>query len=306
MGKPIVTITGPTGIGKTALSMELARELDGEIVSADSRQIYIDLSIGTAKPSEQSLAAVPHHFINERRLDEPISAGEFANLAEARIDSIQRTPRTPIIVGGSTLYLHALQHGIADIPSVPDSVRQNLINRLRNEGGEALFRELETRDPGSARTMDATKTQRILRALEVLHGTGRPLSYYHAHTSPPRHEYLTFVLSMDRRRLYQRIERRVDAMLASGLKEEVEQLLARGIDASLPVLRTIGYQEIIGHLMGDYGHDEMVRLLKRNTRRYAKRQLTWFRRFEEYIWIDLDTTDADPTSIIMEKYRSIQ
>ena len=283
--KSILALTGPTAVGKTSLGIELAERADSEIVSVDSRQIYRELNIGTAKPSADELQRVPHHLIGERSLHEPVSAGQYALLAEDRIAEIISRNKKVILVGGSTLYLQALQHGLADIPEIDPDIRSKLVDRLRAEGSDALFRELESVDPEAAGTMDASKSQRIVRALEVYHGTGRPLSYYHQNPRQPRYRYETIVLEMDRVRLYERIERRVDIMLEEGLVDEVQGLLEAGFDPSIPVLRTIGYSEVIQYLQTQIDYTEMVRLIKRNTRRYAKRQMTWFRRFEEYKWM---------------------
>ena len=281
----ILTITGPTAIGKTALCIRLAEHFNAEIVSVDSRQIYRELDIGTAKPSPEERSRVRHHFIDERGLDDPISAGQFAKLAEDRIAEILSRDKTAIVTGGSTLYLHALQHGLANIPPVMPTVRDALQDRLVAEGSAALYRELEGLDPASAGTMDETKSQRIVRALEVYYGTGKTLSSFFDHQPPPRFSYTTFVLSMDRPALYDRIGSRVDEMLGAGLVEEVRMLMQTGFSPTLPVLRTIGYQEVIQYLQGVVDETEMIRLIKRNTRRYAKRQLTWFKRFQAYQWI---------------------
>lgn len=292
---PILTITGPTAAGKTSLSLAFANLLDGEIVSVDSRQIYKELEIGTAKPTREERAQAPHHFIDTYSIKDPISSGRYASLAEACIESIFERNKTPILVGGSTLYLHALQHGLAEIPDVDEETRQHIIQRLSSEGEEKLYKELEEIDPKVAATMDATKTQRLIRALEVYYGTGNPLSYYHEQKKAPRFTYRTAVLYMDRSRLYKRIDDRVDLMLEAGLVDEVGDLMGQDLDMALPVLKTIGYREVIEHLQGMYDYEEMVRLLKRNSRRYAKRQLTWFRRFPAYEWIDLE---APPQSVI--------
>ncbi|MFK7843897.1 MAG: tRNA (adenosine(37)-N6)-dimethylallyltransferase MiaA [Rhodothermales bacterium] len=293
---PIIAITGPTGVGKTTLSLALAKLLKGEIVSVDSRQIYKELNIGTAKPSPEELAEVPHHFISESSIQDPISSGQFAGLAEIRINEILQQGKVPILVGGSTLYLHALQHGMADIPEVDPEIRNSLEERLKKEGGEKLYQELIDVDPVVAGTMDPTKSQRLIRALEVYHGTGRPLSFFHAKTQPPRFKYKTAVLYLEREVLYNRIDLRIDEMLEEGLVDEVGQLMGMGLDMALPVLKTIGYREVIEHLQGEHDYDEMVRLLKRNSRRYAKRQFTWFRRFPEYNWIDKNA----PTEAVID------
>lgn len=283
--EPFIILTGPTAVGKTDLSLSLAEHLNAEIISADSRQIYQELTIGTAKPSDSELARVPHHFINERTLDQPFSAGAFAQEAHARIDDMLVRGRVPLIVGGSMLYLHALQFGMADIPPVDVSVRQQVEERLKHEGADALYAELLHVDPTFAKTLDPTKSQRLVRGLEVYHGTGRPLSAYFEEQAPPPYRFRTIVLHRERDILYDRINRRVDVMLEMGLTDEVQHILRAGFSQTLNPLRTIGYQEVIAHLNGAYDYREMVRLLKRNTRRYAKRQLTWFRRFPSFKWV---------------------
>ena len=218
----VPVITGPTAVGKTELSLRVAEQLQAEIISCDSRQVYRELNIGTATPPPYALERVRHHFIDERRLTESFSAGEFAREAETRIDAIREAGGRPLVVGGSTLYLYALQRGMAEIPPVPSSVRDGLRQRLGEEGSAALFDELRQVDPPTAARMDATKTQRLLRALEVYHASGKPLSYYHREARTlPRHRYRTVVLHLDRDRLYDRINRRVNEMLDEGLVAEV-------------------------------------------------------------------------------------
>lgn len=283
---PILVLTGPTAAGKTELSLALAEHLDAEIISADSRQIYRELSVGTAKPPEEVLRRLPHHFIDELSLPEVYSAGRFQEDACARISEIHARGRTAIVVGGSTLYIHALKHGLANIPEISSDVRERIMHRLRTEGAHALYGELVDVDAESARTMDPSKTQRLVRALEVFAATGRPLSSYHKEQAPPPFPFRTVVLNRDRHELYARINERVDQMLEHGLLEEVRRLRDHGFDRSLNPLRTIGYQEPLAYLEGEISRDEMVRLIKRNTRRYAKRQLTWFRRDPENVWLD--------------------
>lgn len=292
---------GPTAVGKTALGLALAERLGGEIVSADSRQVYRQLSIGTAKPSAEERARVPHHFIDELDVSEPFSAGRFAEAAAARIEQILDRGRVPLVVGGSTLYIEALLHGLADIPATSAATRAHLTRRLEREGAAALFRELQELDPTSAATMDATKTQRVVRALEVYRDTGRPLSSFHARRPAVRFPFAPVVLTRPREVLYQRIDRRVDRMLEAGLVEENRRLLGAGIPPSANPLRTIGYREPMAYLRGEIGYDEMVRRLKRNSRRYAKRQLTWFRRHDDYAWLDVepyDETDAAADALV--------
>ena len=287
---PFPILTGPTAVGKTALSLALAERLNAEIISADSRQVYRELTIGTAKPEPEELARVRHHFIDELDLGMPFSAGAFAAQANERIREILSRGRLPLIVGGSTLYLHALQFGLADVPPVDPDLRQRLETRLAEEGADVLYDELRRIDPASAGTLDPTKSSRLVRALEVYHGTGRPLSAYHAEQEPPPFTFAVTVLNRERKMLYARINQRVDQMLERGLLDEIRGLLERGVDPSLNALRTIGYQEPIAYLRGEIDYQEMVRLVKRNSRRYAKRQLTWMRRYPAFRWLPSDVS----------------
>ena len=286
----IIALIGPTAVGKSRLGVELAEQFEGEIISADSRQIYRQLTIGTAKPSFAELARIPHHFVDELDLTESFSAGQFADAATARIEHIVQRGYTPIVVGGSTLYVEALLHGLSDIPATSEATRAKLMQRLDEHGADTLFAELRAVDPESAASMDVTKTQRLVRALEVFYDTGRPLSWYHAQKPVPRFQFTPIVLNRPRQTLYERINERVDRMLEAGLIEENRGLLDSFTDTRSNPLRTIGYREPMAYLRGEVSYDEMVRLLKRNSRRYAKRQLTWFRRRGEYHWIDVEHT----------------
>ncbi len=291
MAEPLLPIIpaliGPTAVGKTEFGVALAEQINGEIISADSRQVYRQLTIGTAKPEAALLERVPHHFIDELDLDEPFSAGLFAQAATERMEEVLARGRRPIVVGGSTLYIEALLHGLSDIPATSMATRARLMARLDSEGETALYQALREVDPASAATMDETKSQRIVRALEVYIDTGRPLSSYHAQQPAARFRFAPHVLTRPREQLYDRINRRVDQMLADGLIEENRTLLARGELLAAKPLKTIGYREPLSYLRGELGYEEMVRLLKRNSRRYAKRQLTWFRRHAEYRWHDV-------------------
>ena len=177
MASPLLLLVGPTAVGKTSVSLPLAEEAGGEIVSVDSRQVYERIDVGTAKPSAGERERIPHHLIDERPLERELSAGAYAELAEERIAEVRSRSKTPLLVGGSTLYVKALKEGLADIPDVDEAVRDRLNERLVEEGAEVLFEELREVDPEAASTMDPTKTQRIVRALEVYHGTGRPITY---------------------------------------------------------------------------------------------------------------------------------
>ena len=294
---PFLLIAGPTAVGKTAVSHHVAKALDAEVISVDSRQVYQTVDIGTAKPSPDVRERIPHHMVDELPLEQSISAGKYAGRVEAIIASLMSLNTTPLLVGGSTLYIKALKDGLADIPEVPAHVRQALNERMETGGAEHLYRELEAIDPEAAASMDPTKTQRIVRALEVYYATGRTLTYFHEHQPTPRFSYTTVVLNRDRSKLHERISDRVDEMLGAGLLDEVRKLRDRGYTPNnTQALRSIGYQEPMSYLEGAYDYEEMVRLLKRNTRRYAKRQITWFRRDESNHWIQIGETD-EPSDI---------
>ncbi len=270
----------------------MAEHLNAEIVSADSRQIFRGLDVGTAKPDAEERARVAHHFVDELNPGEPWAAGRFAERANERIRAILDGGQAPLVVGGSTLYLEALVHGLAPVPAADLAVRAELMREIASGKNAALFEELRRVDVTAAATLDPTKSQRLVRALEVYRTTGRPISSFHAVTTDVPHSYRVVVLTRPRDVLYRRIEQRVEQMLADGLVEENRRLLAAGYRLDTNPLRTIGYQEPIAYLEGAITHAEMVSRLKRNTRRYAKRQLTWFRRHSEYEWIDLHAVDA--------------
>ena len=275
---PFIVLTGPTGVGKTDKSLALAQTLDAEIISADSRQVYRELTTGTAKPSASALASVPHHFINERSLGEPWSAGQFAEEANRRIAGILERGRVPLIVGGSTLYLTALIHGLASVPKGDPAIRHALNRQVSTPAGAAeLYSRLKQIDPSSAARLDPTKTQRLVRAIEVFQTTGRPMSSFLRDVAPPPYRYQVIVQQRPRAELYKRIDDRVDHMISKGLIDENRQLRANGWRPDTNPLRTIGYTEPFAYLQGEIDEEEMVRLIKRNTRRYAKRQQTWLR-----------------------------
>lgn len=300
---PLLVLAGPTGVGKTQLALELATRLNAEIVSADSRQVYRELIIGTARPTDEELAVAPHHFVAELTLDQPFSAGIFAEQATRRIAEIRERGNLPLVTGGSTLYLEALIHGLSDVPETAPETREHLTRRYEQEGAEVLYSELLGIDPESAATMDATKSQRVIRALEVFYDTGIPLSSYHRKTvDSSAFRPLVIIANRNRTILYDRINRRVDVMIEQGVIEENRQLLEAGYSPELNPLKTIGYREPIGYLRGEYDLDEMVRRFKQNSRRYAKRQLTWFRRRPEYTWIDLEEV-SNPVELILPLWK---
>ena len=283
----LLTIAGPTAVGKTALCVRLAQQLDTEIVSADSRQFFRELSIGTAKPTPAEMQGVPHHFIDSHGIAEDYSAGRFATDAHAVLAELFHQHPVVILTGGSGLYVQAVTDGLDALPDVPPAVRAQLHAELAAYGLPHLVAELAETDPVAHARIDQQNPQRIVRALEITRATGRAFSSFHTTGPPPENPLFRNVkvaLSREREELYHRINLRVEHMLAAGLLDEVRGLLPYRHHHAL---QTVGYQEIFAYLDGDYDWAEAVRLLQRNTRRYAKRQLTWLRRDTAYEWIEL-------------------
>ena len=284
----ILVITGPTASGKSSLALTLAKKIPAEIISADSRQIYKYLDIGTAKPTPEERNAVPHHCIDIRTPDQRFNAGDFQIAGRKAIADIGKSKKLPIIVGGTGLYIRALVDGFFEQPVFSGKIRSELEDRLVNDGKESLYEELRTVDPESAERMDASKQRRVIRALEVFYETGITISEYHRHHTVEHMYDASFVgLQWDRKKLYERINDRVDRMREQGLVEEVRRLLERGFDDRLQALQTVGYKEAISHLRGEIAFDRMVELIKQNTRRFAKRQITWFRKEPRIEWFDI-------------------
>jgi len=291
----VIGLFGATCVGKTAVSISLANELGAEIVSVDSRQIYREITIGTAKPTAAQLAAIPHHFVNERSIVEPITAAEFAGAARQRIEKIHRSGKKALLVGGSTLYAHALLFRMDDVPPIDREVRTALQARLEVEGLPALVEELDRIDPDTHAAIDLANPRRVLRALEVYYSSGRPLSDFQLKAESARPlSAEVLVLDRDRDDLYRRIDARVESMVADGLVSELKVLLKAGYDPRLQALQTIGYREAIQFLASAVDHDTMIRLIQRNTRRYAKRQLTWLRRYGGFEWAHVEEDESVP------------
>lgn len=281
----LIVIAGPTAVGKTALSVALAQQLQTEVISFDARQFYQELSIGTAKPTPAEQQGVRHHFLDSRSVADEYSAGRFAADA-VRLLTDELFPRLPVVVavGGSGLYQQALTDGLPAIPATDPLLRPALGARLASEGLPALVEHLRHVDPLAWAAIDRQNPQRVLRALEVTLGTDRPFSSYRTARPESGRPWRTIFIGLDRPRaeLYQRCEARVDEMLAAGLEAEARAVYAwRHLNA----LQTVGYQEWWPCFGGEYGFEEAVRRLKRNTRHYAKRQLTWFRRDDRFRWL---------------------
>jgi len=293
MKKHVLLIVGPTAVGKTSLSLLLARRLKNvEIISADSRQVYKFMDIGTAKPTPDQLAAVPHHFIDIKFPDEYYSSGQFGREARQRIDRLFRQQKTPVVVGGSGLYIRALVDGFFEKPVYDPHIKAQLKRELHNRGAAWLHDQLKQIDPMLAERIHPNDGHRIVRALEVFKITGKPLSSFQQQQSQQANFIPVFVgLNRKRERLYQLIEQRVDQMIRQGLIDEVRQLQQRGYHAQLNSMQTVGYREVYEYLAGKISFDEMVRLIKQYSRNYAKRQLTWFRKDQRITWFDVDEFD---------------
>ena len=298
--KKLLAIVGPTGSGKSQLGLILANRLDGEIISADSRQIYRFLDIGTSKPSRSDQEKIPHHFIDSLDPREEYSAGAYGREARGTIIEIAGRNKQPILVGGSGLYVKAVIDGFFDGPGKDVELRNQLETRLKEGGSSALLANLQKVDPESAATMDASKPRRIIRALEVFYITGKPLSEFHKEqSSAAPFETVEFGIQWERSRLYERIDQRVEAMLEQGLVDEVRRLKSDGYDRNLNALNSVGYKEVFDYFDGDIDYEEMIESMKRNTRRFAKRQLTWFRADRRIKWITID--DSTPLERVADR-----
>ncbi len=287
MESKVIVITGPTCSGKSFLGSLLAEKLKSEIISADSRQIYKYLDVGTAKPSEDELKKIKHHFINELEPDEKYNVSRYEGEALKIIGRLISENKVPVIVGGSGLYIKAIVDGIFDEVDVDEDFRAEMFEKKNLYGGEYLYAELKKVDPASASKMLPQNWKRIIRALEVYHLTGRTIeAHQKEHVRKINFNFVQFGLNWDRKILYRNIERRVDQMFEDGLVEETKRIVKR-FDKSLNSLNTVGYKEIISFLDGNISLSQAEELIKRNTRRFAKRQLTWFRADDRIIWLDI-------------------
>lgn len=291
MEKLAIVIVGPTCSGKTLLAINLALKLQTEVISADSRQIYKHLTIGTAKPDKQDLEKVKHHFIDQLNPEVDFNASIFESESLQIIKSLHRQNKVPIIAGGSGLYIKALVDGIFDTVDTDDEYRAELL-KLKNEfGNEHLYDLLKEVDPKSADTMLPQNWKRVMRALEVHKSAGRPIwEVQKDHKRKVDVNFIQFGLNWNREILYENIELRVDSMIEKGLVEEVKSIISN-YNSSLNSLNTVGYKEIIEYLENKISLERAVELIKRNTRRYAKRQMTWFRKDDRIKWFNINSSD---------------
>ena len=287
--KKILVIVGPTASGKTRLAVELAKAHNGEVVSADSMQIYRRMDIGTAKPTAEEMDGIPHHMIDVADPEDDFSVARYVELASACVDDILARGKLPIVAGGTGLYVDSLLSGRTFAAFSPESaLRKELEEELAERGGEAMLEELSRVDPEAAARLHPNDHKRIVRALEVYRSTGKTISEHNRETQalPPRYEALTIGLNFqDRADLWARIDARVDRMAADGLEREVRELLSSGLSPRCTAMQAIGYKEFVAAVEGDMTWREAEELVKLRSRQYAKRQLTWFRRSRDTHWL---------------------
>lgn len=299
--KPLVILAGPTAVGKTALSIRLAKAIGGEIISADSMQVYRGMDIGSAKIRPEEMQGVPHHLIDVLEPDEPFHVVKFQELAKQSMQEIWQRGHIPILTGGTGFYIQAVLYDIDFTENEEDTaLRRELEETARTEGAEALHRRLAAIDPISAQQIHAHNIKRVIRALEFYEKTGMPISLHNERErkkeSPYRFAY--FVLNDLREEVYRRIDLRVDTMLEQGLAEEVGRLKAQGCTREMVSMQGLGYKEMLDWLDGDCSLEEAVYRIKRDTRHFAKRQITWFKREKDVVWVQKEDFGRDEDAIL--------
>lgn len=301
----LLVLIGPTAVGKTKMSIELAKEFGCEIISGDSMQVYRGMDIGTAKISQEEMEGIPHHLIDIHEPDHPYSVAEFQEQSKRLIKEIHERGNLPFIVGGTGLYVESVCYGYQFSESGADEAfREEQFQFANEHGAEALHRKLVHVDPETAERLHPNDLRRVVRALEIYHLTGIPLSAQLApQTKQSVYDLCLVGLTMDRQMLYNRIEERIDLMLNQGLVDEVAALMDKGFAPGLVSMQGLGYKEIVSYLTGECSYEEAVVLLKRDTRRFAKRQLSWFRHMKDIEWVDV--TDAGNFSANYQKIRDI-
>ena len=291
MKQPLIVLTGPTAVGKTSLSISLAKAVNGEIISADSMQVYKKMDIGSAKIRPEEMQGIPHYLVDVLEPEEEFHIVKFQQMAKKAMEDIYSRGKIPILVGGTGFYIQAVTKDIDFTEAQQENDYRKELEALAEEkGGEHLHEMLRKVDPVSADAIHAHNVKRVIRALEFYHQNGSPISAHNEeqkqHESPYNLAY--FVLNMPRELLYERIDLRVDQMMKEGLLEEVSRLKEEGCHRGMVSMQGLGYKEILAYLDGEYPLEEAVRVLKRDTRHFAKRQLTWFRREQEVIWVNKD------------------
>ena len=296
----LLVVVGPTAIGKTALAIALAQHFNSEIISCDSRQFYQEMTLGTAVPSKEELAAAPHHFIQNKSIFESFSVGDFEREALAKLDQLFQQHPVQVMVGGSGLYVNAVLEGLDDFPDIDPEIRATLNQRLETEGLEALQEELRLLDPIHYEKVALQNPQRVIRALEICIGTGKPYSSF-LNNKAKKRSFIPIVIGLEapRDQMYERINKRVDIMVENGLLEEAKALYP---NRTLNALQTVGYRELFDYFDGVYSLETALEEIKKNTRRFAKRQMTWFKRTpENTIWVDYQTPTTEVCNLIQTK-----
>ncbi|HJB06353.1 MAG TPA: tRNA (adenosine(37)-N6)-dimethylallyltransferase MiaA [Candidatus Enterocloster faecavium] len=301
--QPLIVLTGPTAVGKTALSIRLAKALDGEIISADSMQVYRGMDIGSAKVTREEMDGVRHYLIDVLEPEEDFNVASFQKMAKEALEEIYSHGKIPIVAGGTGFYIQALLYDIDfqdDAGEGPD--RRELEKLASEKGAEYLHGLLRQVDARSAEQIHPNNIKRVVRALEYYRQTGEPFSLHNQRERERRSPYhfLYYVICSDRKSLYERIDRRVDAMMSAGLVEEVQALRARGVKRGMTSMQGLGYKEILDYLDGKCSLEEAVYILKRDTRHFAKRQITWFRREREVRWLKLEDYGGDSDRVLQK------
>lgn len=299
--KFLISIVGPTAIGKTALSIKIAQSFNTEILSADSRQFYKEIPIGTAAPSNEELAAAPHHFIHNKSIEEEYSVGDYERDATKKLEELFKKHEILILVGGSGLYIKSLIEGLDSFPEIDEQIRMQLNTRLKSEGLEPLQKELKLLDPEYYNKIDHNNPHRLIRALEVCIGSGKTFSSFLNKSKPIRNfKTISIGLTAPREEIYERINHRVDLMMKDGLLEEAKNLHPK---SELNALNTVGYKELFSFLDGDIDFETAVEEIKKNSRRYSKRQLTWFRKSENTTWFHYKTPYSEIEDFIKSEIK---
>lgn len=304
MKPKVIVICGPTASGKTSLSIEVAKKIDGEIISCDSMQIYKDMNIGTAKPTVEEMQGIPHYMLDFVLPSERYSVADFKEAATDKIEDILKREKVPIIVGGTGLYVDALTKNIT-YPEIEIDLeyRKQLEELIKENGLESLYEEAKKIDEKAMQTISKNDKKRIMRVLEIYHQTGKTKTQLESESrlTPPPYEYIVFAINMEREKLYERINKRVDIMIDQGLIEEVEALTKK-YEEFPTAMQGLGYKEVVSYLKKEITKEEMIEKLKMETRRYAKRQLTWFRKDENIKWIDGLAPLEQNIQCILEEY----
>lgn len=309
MKKPLVVLTGPTAVGKTEISIKLAKEIGGEIISADSMQVYKHMDIGSAKILPEEMAGIPHFLVDELEPFEEFHVVRFQQMAKAAMEKIYARRHIPIVVGGTGFYIQALLYDVDFSENDGDaSYRHELEEIARKEGEQVLHEKLRLVDKMAAEQIHANNVKRVIRALEFYHQTGQRISEHNERERQKEspYQFVYFVLNDDRKRLYERIDRRVDQMLKDGLIKEVAALKSMGCTRDMVSMQGLGYKEILAYLEGELSLKEAIYRLKRDTRHFAKRQITWFKREREVIWLNKDEYGYDEDRILHDMIRYVR